>query len=208
MFGFSVRHNSQLCASLVACWLIALSGLLTTQTWAARSDPQVSRMVFKQNTKNKREPSCQLTLMHVYTGKFNKKNVQFVFTGAVMAKRSKDTPLAVSVVGQNHLLGHSGQDYKVFPIARLEMGVDDASVRRFALTKSSCKKGFVCVDYRDNKKKELQALLEDSSKNMHLFFPLAAKQTPLVVDLSKFLPTGKDTTPPLGQFKNCMASLR
>lgn len=31
-----------------------------------------SRMVFKENAKNKKEPTCQLTLMHVYTSKFNK----------------------------------------------------------------------------------------------------------------------------------------
>ncbi len=46
-------------------------------------------MVFKENKKNKKEPSGQLTLMHVYTSKFNKKHTQFAFTGSVVAKRER-----------------------------------------------------------------------------------------------------------------------
>lgn len=58
-----------------------------------------SHMVFKENKKNKKEPSCQLTLMHVYTSKFNKKHTQFALTGSVVAKREKGKDMVLTVVG-------------------------------------------------------------------------------------------------------------
>lgn len=186
---------------------LAVWGGLSSSAHAVKVEERSSRMVFKQATVNKREPACQLTLMHVYTSKFNKKSAQFVFTGSVMAKRSKDAPLAVSVVGQNHLLGNASKDYRIFPVARLELGIEDASVRRFALSKNVCKKDYACEEYRDSKKRELQALMADENKNINVMFPLAMKQIPLVVDLSKFNNAGKEAVPPLKQFKACVSKL-
>jgi len=167
-----------------------------------------SRMAFKENKKNKKEPSCQLTLMHVYTSKFNKKHTQFAFTGSVLAKRETGKPMVLSVIGQNHQLAAGGKEVKPFAIARLELGVEDASVRRFTEHKSKCKKGHVCVEYKDSKKHELQTWVGDDTKNMHLLFPLVTKQPAVVIDLSKFAPSTKEHPTPLAQFKSCTANLR
>ena len=167
-----------------------------------------SRMVFKANTKNKKEPSCQLTLMHVYTSKFNKKFTQFAFTGSVVAKREVSKPMALSVIGQNHQLSPSGKGIQPFPIPRIELGVEDVSVRRFKVHQSSCKKSSVCTEYQDNKKNELHTSVGDDAKNLHLLFPLVAKQPAVVIDLSKFPASAQDSTTPLAQFKRCAAHLR
>ncbi len=167
-----------------------------------------SRMVFKENKKNKKEPSCQLTLMHVYTSKFNKKHTQFAFTGSVIAKREAGKPLILSVVGQNHELSPSGKGFKPFPLPRIELGVEDASVRRYTEHKPKCKKGHVCAEYKDTKKHELQTWVSDDKRNLSLLFPLITKQPAVVIDLSKFGPSGKETEPPLVQFKACTAALR
>jgi len=167
-----------------------------------------SRMVFKENKKNKKEPSCQLTLMHVYTSKFNKKNTQFAFTGSVVAKREKGKDMVLTVVGQNHQLTPGGKDVKPFAIPRIELGVEDVSVRRYSEHKQKCKKGHVCVEYKDNKKQELQSWVSDEKKNLSLLFPLVTKQPAVVVDLSMFGPSGKETEPPMSQFKACTAALR
>jgi len=168
----------------------------------------VSRMVFKENKKNKKEPSCQLTLMHVYTSKFNKKFTQFAFTGSVVAKREKGKALVLTVVGQNHELSPSGKDFKPFTLPRIELGVEDASVRRLAEHKHKCKKGHVCVAYKDTKKHELQTWVSDDKRNLSLLFPLTHKQPAVVIDLSKFGPSGKQTDWPMAQFKVCAAGLR
>jgi hypothetical protein len=167
-----------------------------------------SRMVFKENIKNKKEPSCQLTLMHVYTSKFNKKHTQFAFTGSVIAKREKGKDMVLTVVGQNHQLTPGGKDVKPFPLQRIELGVEDVSVRRFSEHKQKCKKGHVCAHYKDGKKQELQSWVSDEKKNLSLLFPLVTKQPAVVVDLSKFGPSGKETEPPMAQFKACAAALR
>ena len=167
-----------------------------------------SRMVFKENSKNKKEPSCQLTLMHVYTSKFNKKFTQFAFTGSVVAKREAGKPMVLSVIGQNHQLATGGKDIKPFPIPRIELGVEDVSIRRFMGHKASCKSNSVCAQYTDNKKRELQSLLGDDSKNMHLLFPLVTKQAAVVIDLSKFAASSKNNQAPLAQFKSCTDHLR
>jgi hypothetical protein len=165
----------------------------------------VSRMVFKEN---KKMPSCQLTLMHVYTSKFNKKFTQFAFTGSVVAKREKGKALVLTVVGQNHELSPSGKDFKPFVLPRIELGVEDASVRRLTEHTHKCKAGHVCAQYKDSKKHELQAWVSDDQRNLSLLFPLTQKQPAVVIDLSKFGPSGKETEPPLAQFKSCTASLR
>jgi hypothetical protein len=167
-----------------------------------------SRMVFKENTKNKQESSCQLTLMHVYTSKFNKKFTQFAFTGSVVAKREKGKDMVLTVVGQNHELNSSGKDFKLFPLPRIELGVEDASVRRYSEHKQKCKNGHVCAEYKDTKKHELQTWLSDDKRNLSLLFPLVTKQPSVVINLSKFGPSGKTTEPPLTQFKACAANLR
>jgi hypothetical protein len=166
-----------------------------------------SRMAFKENKKNKKEPSCQLTLMHVYTSKFNKKHTQFAFTGSVVAKREKGKDMVLTVVGQNHQLTPGGKDVKPFPIPRIELGVEDVSVRRYSEHKQKCKKGHVCAVYKDTKKHELQSWVSDESKNLSLLFPLVTKQPSVVVDLSKFGPSGKETEHPMAQFKACTAAL-
>ena len=166
-----------------------------------------SRMVFKENKKNKKEPSCQLTLMHVYTSKFNKKHTQFAFTGSVIAKREAGKPLILSVVGQNHELSPSGKGFKPFPLPRIELGVEDASARRYTEHKPKCKKGHVCAEYKDTKKQELQTWLSDEHKNLHVLFPLANKQPVVVIDLSKFSGSGTQTQAPLTHFKSCTAQL-
>ncbi len=168
----------------------------------------VSRMVFKENKKNKKEPSCQLTLMHVYTSKYNKKFTQFAFTGSVVAQREKGKGLVLTVVGQNHELTPSGKDFKPFPLPRIELGVEDASVRRLIEHKHKCKKGHVCAEYKDAKKQDLQNWVSDNKRNLSLLFPLTTKQPAVVIDLSKFGPSGKETEPPLARFKNCTAGLR
>ena len=167
-----------------------------------------SRMAFKENKKNKKEPSCQLTLMHVYTSKFNKKHTQFAFTGSVVAKREKGKDMVLTVVGQNHQLTPGGKDVKPFPIPRIELGVEDVSVRRYSEHKQKCKKGHVCAEYKDSKKHELQTWVGDDTKNMHLLFPLVTKQPAVVIDLSKFSSSNKEHPTPLAQFKSCIANLR
>lgn len=166
-----------------------------------------SRMAFKANAKNKKEPSCQLTLMHVYTSKFNKKHTQFAFTGSVVAKRERGKPMVLSVIGQNHQLQSTGKGIKPFPISRIELGLEDSSVRRFTGHKASCKKSSACAQYKDNKKQELQNGVAHAGKNLSLLFPLLTKQPSVVIDLSKFPPVGKDTETPLTQFKACTAAL-
>jgi hypothetical protein len=190
-------------------------GCLSMRAYAARQMSQVpalsgdaSRMVFKENTKNKKEPSCQLTLMHVYTSKYNKKFTQFAFTGSVVAKRDKSQSLVLTVVGQNHELTPSGKGFKPFPLPRIELGVEDASVRRYSEHKQKCKKDHVCVEYKDTKKHELQTWVGDDKRNLSLLFPLITKQPAVVIDLSKFGPAGKETEPPMAQFKACTAALR
>jgi hypothetical protein len=165
-----------------------------------------SRMVFKENTKNSKEPSCQLTLMHVYTSKFNKKFTQFAFTGSVVAKRKAGQPMVLSVIGQNHQLSSSRKDIQPSPIPRIELGLEDVSVRRFTGHRTSCKKNSVCVEYKDTPKNELQTWVGDEAKNLHLLFPLMTKQAPVVIDLSKLL-SGTGSKPPLAQFKSCTAHL-
>lgn len=167
-----------------------------------------SRMVFKENAKNKKEPTCQLTLMHVYTSKFNKKHTQFAFTGSLVAKREKGRDMVLTVVGQNHQLTPGGKDIKPFPIPRIELGVSDVSVRRYTEHKQKCKKGYVCAEYKDTKKNDLQTWVSDEKKNLSLLFPLVIKQPAVVIDLSKFGPSGKETEPPMAQFKACTAALR
>ena len=103
--------RQSLWALVVGCTLTGLS-----PAYAARSasTPDVSgdasRMAFKSSKKNKKEPSCQLTLMHVYTSKFNKKFTQFAFTGSVLAQRSAAKPMTLTVIGQNHQLGRNEKD--------------------------------------------------------------------------------------------------
>ena len=203
-----------------SCWTLVtycalLGGLVTASpVQAVRNVPlpngsgDASRMVFKENKKNKKEPSCQLTLMHVYTSKFNKKHTQFAFTGSVIAKREKGKDMVLTVVGQNHQLTPGGKDVKPFPLPRIELGVEDVSVRRFSEHKQKCKKGHVCAHYKDSKKHELQSWVSDEKKTLSLLFPLVTKQPAVVVDLSKFGPSGKDTEPPMAQFKVCAAALR
>jgi hypothetical protein len=191
------------------CTLVAASPVQAArnaQSPHVSGDP--SRMVFKENKKNKKEPSCQLTLMHVYTSKFNKKHTQFALTGSVVAKREKGKDLVLTVVGQNHQLTPGGKDVKPFLLPRIELGVEDVSVRRFTEHKQKCKKGHVCAHYKDTKKHELQRWVSDESKNLSLLFPLITKQPAVVVDLSQFGPSGKDTEPPMAQFKACTAALR
>ena len=200
--------------ALAACCAVALCA------WSSEASAQqhrkdapgtasdVSRMVFKENTKNKQEPSCQLTLMHVYTSKFNKKFTQFAFTGSVVAKREKGKDMLFTVVGQNHELAPSGKGFKPFPLPRIELGVEDASVRRYSEHKQKCKNGHVCAEYKDTKKHELQTWVSDDKRNLSLLFPLVTKQPAVVIDLSKFGPSGKMTEPPLVQFKACAANLR
>ncbi len=200
-------------ALVVYCALVCgLVAVVPAQAARNAQSPNVSgdasRMVFKENKKNKREPTCQLTLMHVYTSKFNKKNTQFAFTGSVVAKREKGKTLVLTVVGQNHQLTPGGKDVKPFPIPRIELGVEDVSVRRYSEHKQKCKKGHVCAEYKDTKKHELQSWVGDETKNLSLLFPLVTKQPSVVVDLSKFGPSGKETEPPMAQFKACTAALR
>lgn len=166
-----------------------------------------SRMAFKSSKKNKKEPSCQLTLMHVYTSKFNKKHTQFAFMGSVVAKREAGKPMVMSVIGQNHQLSTTGKGIQPFAIPRMELGVEDTSVRRFASHKSSCKKHSVCAEYKDTPKHELQTWVSEGGKNLSLLFPLVTKQPAVVIDLSKFPAAGKSTESPLAQFKACVAAL-
>jgi hypothetical protein len=173
----------------------------------ARVGNDVSRMVFKEGKKSKQQPSCKLTLMHVYTSKFNKKPTQFAFTGSLVAKREKGKDLVLTLGGQNHELSSVGKGFKPFTLSRIELGVEDASVRRFVDQKQKCKKGHVCAEYKDNKKHELQAWVSDDQKNLSLLFPLMAKQPPVVIDLSKFAPSENETQRPLALFKACTASL-
>jgi dipeptidyl aminopeptidase/acylaminoacyl peptidase len=200
--------------ALVAYCALVCGLVVTTSAQAARNaqspnmSGDASRMVFKENKKNKKEHSCQLTLMHVYTSKFNKKHTQFAFTGSVIAKREKGKDMVLTVVGQNHQLTPGGKDVKPFPIPRIELGVEDVSVRRYSEHKQKCKKGHVCAEYKDTKKHELQTWVSDETKNLSLLFPLVAKQPSVVVDLSKFGPSGKETEPPMAQFKACTAALR
>ena len=199
--------------ALVAYLAVVCSLLVVAPAQAARNakspnmSGDASRMVFKENKKNKKEPSCQLTLMHVYTSKFNKKHTQFAFTGSVVAKREKGKDMVLTVVGQNHQLTPGGKDVKPFPIPRIELGVEDVSVRRYAEHKKKCKKGHVCAEYKDTKKHELQTWVSDEAKNLSLLFPLVTKQPSVVVDLSKFGPSGKENQTPLAQFKSCSANL-
>jgi hypothetical protein len=206
-------HSRRLLALVFVCTLGF--GCFPMYANAARHLAQVpavpgdaSRMVFKENTKNKQESSCQLTLMHVYTSKFNKKFTQFAFTGSVVAKREKGKDMVLTVVGQNHELTSSGKDFKLFPLPRIELGVEDVSVRRYSEHKQKCKNGHVCAEYKDTKKHELQTWLSDDKRNLSLLFPLVTKQPSVVIDLSKFGPSGKTTEPPLTQFKACAANLR
>jgi hypothetical protein len=200
--------------ALVAYCALVYVLLAITPAQASRNaqSPNVSgdasRMVFKENKKNKKEPSCQLTLMHVYTSKFNKKHTQFAFTGSVVAKREKGKDMVLTVVGQNHQLIPGGKDVKAFPLPRIELGVEDVSVQRYTEHKQKCKKGHVCAEYKDTKKHELQRWVSDEKKNLSLLFPLVTKQPAVVVDLSKFGPSGKETEPPMAQFKVCTAALR
>jgi len=192
--------------ALVAGLVAVLPAQAARNAQLANGMGDASRMVFKEN--NKKEPSCQLTLMHVYTSKFNKKHSQFAFTGSVIAKREKGKDMVLTVVGQNHQLTPGGKDVKPFPLPRIELGVEDVSVRRFSEHKQKCKKGHVCAHYKDGKKHELQSWVSDEKKSLSLLFPLVTKQPAVVVDLSKFGPSGKDTEPPMTQFKACAAALR
>ena len=196
-------------------WALVVGCLLTglSSAHAARSvstpglSGDASRMAFKSSKKNKNEPNCQLTLMHVYTSKFNKKHTQFAFTGSVVVKREVGKPMVLSVIGQNHQLSATGKDIKPFPISRIELGVEDTSVRRFTGHKASCRKNSVCAEYKDTKKHELQTWVSDGGKNLSLLFPLVAKQPAVVIDLSKFPPAGQRTETPLAQFKACVVAL-
>ena len=210
----SVFFGRQGYLALVTCCVVVY-GITAGDAWAQRhrkdapgTPSDVSRMTFKENKKNKKEPSCQLTLMHVYTSKFNKKFTQFAFTGSVVAKREKGKEMVLTVVGQNHELSPSGKDFKPFPLPRIELGVEDASVRRYTEHKQKCKKGHVCAEYKDTKKHELQTWIGDDKRNLSLLFPLITKQPSVVIDLSKFGPSGKETEPPMSQFKACTAALR
>ena len=178
------------------------------QAQATNASGDVSRMVFKENKKDKKVLSCQLTLMHVYTSKFKKKHTQFAFTGSVVTKREKSKDMVLTVVGQNHQLTPGGKDAKPFSISRIELGVEDVSVRRYSEHKKKCKKGHVCAEYKDTQKHELQTWVSDEKKNLSLLFPLVTQQPAVVIDLSKFGPSGKDTEPPMAQFKACTAALR
>ncbi|HQR85582.1 MAG: hypothetical protein B7Y59_09850 [Burkholderiales bacterium 35-55-47] len=207
---FKVQSRKALVAycALVCGLVAAVPAQAARNAQSPNMSGDASRMVFKENKKNKKEPSCQLTLMHVYTSKFNKKHTQFAFTGSVVAKREKGKDMVLTVVGQNHQLTPGGKDVKPFPIPRIELGVEDVSVRRYAEHKQKCKKGHVCAEYKDTKKHELQTWVSDEAKNLSLLFPLVTKQPSVVVDLSKFGPSGKETEPPMAQFKACTAALR
>ena len=200
--------------ALVTCCALACALVVPVSAYAVRNaqlphvSADASRMVFKENKKNKKEPSCQLTLMHVYTSKFNKKHTQFAFTGSVVAKREKGKDMVLTVVGQNHQLTPGGKDVKPFSLPRIELGVEDVSVRRFSEHKQKCKKGHVCAEYKDTKKHELQSWVSDEKRSLSLLFPLVSKQAPVVVDLSQFGPAGQASEPPLAQFKACAAALR
>lgn len=200
---------------LIAC--VAFGAMLVNSKPAQAAQqftsvPDVSgeafRMVFKENTKNKNELSCQLTLMHVYTSKFNKKFTQFAFTGSVVAKRELSKPMVLSVIGQNHQLAPGGKGVQLFVLPHIELSVEDANVRRFHEHKSACKKGQVCAQYKDTKKRELQTWMSDDIKSLYLLFPLAVKQPLVVIDLSKLGSSGKAGEPPLAQFKACVEKLR
>jgi hypothetical protein len=200
--------------ALVAYCAVVCGLVVTTPAQASRNAKSLnmsgdaSRMVFKENKKNNKEPSCQLTLMHVYTSKFNKKHTQFAFTGSVVAKREKGKDMVLTVVGQNHELNPLGKDFKPFALQRIELGVEDTSVRRLSEHKHKCKKGHVCAEYKDTKKHELQTWVSDDKRNLSLLFTLTAKQPAVVIDLSKFGSSGKETEPPLAQFKSCISALR
>jgi len=199
--------------ALLAYGALGVSLASTLSAHAARqaSVPDLSgnasRMAFKEGKKNKKETSCQLTLMHVYTSKFNKKHTQFAFTGSVVAKRDAGKPMVLSVIGQNHQLAPGGKGIQAFPLSRIEVGVEDVSVRHFTERKNSCKKNSVCAEYKDTKKHELQTWISDGGKQLSLLFPLANKQPAVVIDLSKFGPSGKASEAPLTQFKTCAANL-
>lgn len=195
------------CAS-IGVIAIAMPAQAASNMQSSNMAGDASRMVFKENAKNKKEPTCQLTLMHVYTSKFNKKHTQFAFTGSLVAKREKGRDMVLTVVGQNHQLTPGGKDIKPFPIPRIELGVSDVSVRRYTEHKQKCKKGYVCAEYKDTKKNDLQTWVSDEKKNLSLLFPLVIKQPAVVIDLSKFGPSGKETEPPMAQFKACTAALR
>jgi hypothetical protein len=185
-------------------------GLWSPQTFAQhRKDMPsaantASRMVFKDNTQ---ERSCQLTLMHVYTSRFNKKHTQFAFTGSVLAKRDKNQGMRLTVLGQNHELSAAGKGFKPFPLARLELGVEDVSVRRFIDRTQPCKKGHVCASYKDNKQHDLQTWVSDDKRNLNLLLPLVTKQPSVVIDLSKLGASANAEDSPLGQFKRCTSHL-
>lgn len=175
---------------------------------AAMAANQVSRMAFKAKSGGKKSgAACQLTLMHAFTSKVKKRYTQFVFTGTVAATRAKGQGLGVSVVGENHVLAHTAKGYKSYPTQHIELGVEDTSVRRFAKKKSSCKKSQVCNSYKDNAKRELQALLAAPERNVHVLFPLALKQPNVAIDLSQFGDGQSDKATPLAQFKSCVAGL-
>ena len=151
---FKVQSRMALVAycALVCGLVAAVPAQAARNAQSPNMSGDASRMVFKENKKNKKEPSCQLTLMHVYTSKFNKKHTQFAFTGSVLAKREKGKDMVLTVVGQNHQLTPGGKDVKPFPIPRIELGVEDVSVRRYSEHKQKCKKGHVCAEYKDTKK--------------------------------------------------------
>lgn len=200
-------------ALMTSCWF-CLNLVLPLQAQAARHaqvpdiSGDASRMVFKDKTKNKKEPSCQLTLMHVYTSKFNKKSTQFAFTGSVVAKREAGKPMVFSLIGQNYQLAPASKRIQSFPIPRIELGVEGVSVRHFTAHQVLCKKNSVCAEYQDSKKHELQTWISASDKDISLLFPLATKQPAVVIDLSTFGPAGKGGEQPLAQFKVCVTNLR
>lgn len=208
-----VSSKFQSLVALAASCALGLAMMAPSSVHAARQaalsnvSGDASRMAFKESKKNKKEPSCQLALMHVYTSKFNKKFTQFAFTGSVVAKREGSKPMVLSVIGQNHQLAPSGKDIQPFALSRIELGVEDVSVRRFTEHKPKCKKGHVCAEYKDSKKRELQTWLSDDKKNLSLLFPLMTKQPNVVIDLSKFAASAKENETPLMQFKTCTAKL-
>ena len=199
---------------LAWCWVIVLSWSSShalaqhNRQAAVDSNSAISRMEFKEGKKNPKEPSCKLTLMHIYTSKFNKKHTQFAFTGSVVAKREKGKEMVLSVIGQNHQMNLTGKEIKPFDLTRIELGIQDASVRRYSQHKQKCKKGHVCAEYKDAKKHELQTWISDDKKNLSLLFPLTTKQPSVVIDLSKFAPSDKDGMTPLAHFKACTALLK
>ncbi|PUE28718.1 hypothetical protein B9Z35_11980 [Limnohabitans sp. Jir61] len=196
------------CCVIVLAWNSGHALAQHNRHAAVDAGGAISRMEFKEGKKNPKEPSCKLTLMHIYTSKFNKKHTQFAFTGSVVAKREKGKEMVLSVIGQNHQMSPTGKEIKPFDLPRIELGIEDASVRRYSEHKQKCKKGYVCAEYKDTKKRELQTWISDDKKSLNLLFPLVTKQPSVVIDLSKFAPPGKDDITPLAQFKACTAHLK